>query len=67
VKVQQLHCGAFLLPAASCALRLLIVCFVRLFVDAAIEMQAEFAALRQAGSAPAMVIATPYDLHTSRW
>lgn len=32
-----------------------------------VVLQAEFEALRQAGSAPAMFIATPYDLHTSRW
>jgi hypothetical protein len=30
-------------------------------------LQVEFEALRQAGAAPAMFIATPYDLHTSRW
>lgn len=29
--------------------------------------QAEYEAKRQAGAAPAMFIATPYDLHTSRW
>jgi hypothetical protein len=29
--------------------------------------QAEFAGRRAAGMAPGMYIATPYDLHSSRW
>lgn len=30
-------------------------------------LQAEFDALRESGAAPAIFLATPYDMHTSRW